>query len=224
MFRRYAGKLDALLISSSPPRMSDVNVTFPGGEQVPLGELQGLSRGEREAAAQVFGTQLRRYAAWMSVPVVNATPHGQFETRIPVPWLSVPVLVMRRPTLWKYIPQANRIVATGSYYCDTQITDAQGTVLVQYEDEADGFALATIELADSPPLPVGKPPRTKILPPDAYDWLLIPFYRRGVRAAWGRHMAPVDRQTRAWVRLVIGSLLGGYIVGRLVGLRRSLCR
>jgi predicted amidohydrolase len=220
LFQRYAGKVDALIICSSPPRMHEAVVRFPDGEQLMLGAMLGLSPAAFEAADQAFGAQLRRYTAWMGVPFANVTPYGQFSTHIPLPWLSLSILLIRYPALWRYIPQHKHVVVSGDYFSETQIIDASGAVWARYDEEADGFALATIELADTPPQPTGKPPRANVLPPNSYDWLLTPFYRRGVRAAWGRHMAPVDRQTRTWLRLVTGALIGGYAFGRLDALRR----
>jgi hypothetical protein len=219
LFKRYAGRVDALICCASPPRVHEAQVTFPDGGRITLGALMNLSPAERTIAGQVFGERLLGFTSWMGVPVVQSIPYGHFSSPIPVPWLSFGMLLVRKPSLWRYLPQGSKATLIASYFTDNLIADAHGNILACYDAEADGFALATIELADSPPTPGGSMPHTKVLPADAFSWLLIPFYRRGVRRVWGPHMAPVDAHTRVWIRLLIGTWLGGLVMGWLRGRR-----
>jgi predicted amidohydrolase len=219
LFKRYAGRVQALIISASPPKMQHLMFEFPDGERISLAALAKLPRRYQELADQTFDQHVRRFTSWMRVPVVQSIPYGRFSSHIPIPWLSFGILLASKPSLWRYIPQGRCAVATAEYFDDNQIVDANGNVLARYDADDDGFALATIELADSTPLPSGKPPGFLPLPGDEFNWLLVPFYRRGVRRAWGRRMAPVDRSTHIWSRLLIASGVMGYTLGWL-GTRR----
>ena len=86
--------------------------------------------------------------------------------------------------------------------------------------EGEGYALAEVVVADSLPQPRGKQPRfgLSILAYLLFDWigaaLMVPLYRRGVRRAHGRQMAPLSSQTRLWsgVLALVGVL--GFLLGR----------
>jgi hypothetical protein len=219
VFQRYAGKIDALIISASPPRAHEILFQFPDGGRVSMAALMNLSPAQRTLADQTFNEHVRRMTAWMGVPAIQSVPYGNFSSSVPVPWLSFGVLLARKPSLWRYLAQGRRAVITACYFADNQITDAYGSILSRYDAEVDGFALASIELADTLPVPHGKAPRSQLIPADAFAWPLIPFYRRGVRHAWGREMAPVDHHTRVWLKLLVGMGVIGYILGRLHAIR-----
>ena len=221
MYRRYAGQVDALIVSASPPRMHELMFHFPDGGRVSLAALMGFTAAQRAISDEVFGAHVRRLAAWMGVPVIQATPYGQFETTLPVPWLSWAVLLARKPSLWRYYLKAGPVTGRARYYDETWIADARGEVLDRYDAAADGFALATLNLADRLPQPADRFPGGLAGASwlswlsDSAGWLLIPAYRRGVRRAWGRHMAPVDAATRDWSRGVVLAGLLGFLLGRL---------
>lgn len=221
MYRRYAGQVDALIVSASPPRMHELTFHFPDGERVSLAALMGFTQAQRMIINEAFGTHVRRLAAWMGVPVIQTTPYGQFETTLPIPWLSWAVLLARKPSMWRYYLKAGPVTGRARYYDETWITDAGGAVLARYDTAADGFALATVGLADSPPQPADRFPGGLAGAfwlswlSDSAGWLTIPAYRRGVRRAWGRHMAPVDAATRDWSGVVMLAGLLGFLLGRL---------
>ncbi|MBN1200466.1 MAG: carbon-nitrogen hydrolase family protein [Anaerolineae bacterium] len=217
LFGRYAGKVDALIVCASPPQMHKLEFRFPDGWQTTLADLLAVPEATRAAADEAFGAHELRYTTWLGVPVVQSIPWGQFSSHIPIPWLSFGIPLAHQPALWRYIPQGREAIGTANYYPFNQIADAEGNVLVRYDKEADGFALATIKLADTPPTPRGRPPRSQILSPDIANWIMIPFYRLGVRRAWGRHMARPSYQTRAWIRTVFRFTFAAYFVGRLHG-------
>jgi hypothetical protein len=220
LFERYAGHVQALIISASPPRAHELMLSFPDGGRVTLGSLVRLSHEGREQASQTFNEHVRNLTRWMGVPAVQAIPYGEFSSSIPIPWLSLGLLMAPKQSLWRYIPQGKKATITGCYFNDNQITDAEGNILSRYEENADGFALATLELpAIPPPAPTSEPPASPLIPPpDLFYELLIPFYRRGVRKAWGSRMAPVDRHTKMWLRWVMAAGIGGFVLAKLTKL------
>jgi hypothetical protein len=227
LFTRYAGRVDALIICASPPRMHELMLTLPDGTQSSLADLLGMPAMSRRLADRVFGEHVRGMAAWLGVPVVQTTPFGTFSSRLPAPRLSMLALLARRPSLWRTLPQAGKVTATGSYFAENQIVGADGSVLARYDAETDGFAFASVALAESPPSPRGRRPawlwRMRLLHwgLELLSWLLIPTYRRGVRRAWGRHMAPTDMSTFRWRTLMGAAMLAGFGLGRRRRCRRE---
>lgn len=227
LYRRYAGRVEALIISSSPPRVDEFILGFPDGTQVSMQELMPMTRAQRARAAGTFGENVRAFSAWMGVPHVQATPYGTFCSHMPVPRLSLAVLLAGQPRLWRYVLQGPRATLTASYFNNTQIADAAGTVLASYDQEADGFALATVELPETPPKPRGRLPlwawQSALMSAsfESLSWFMIPYYRRNVRRVWGRQMARPDHATHNWIRVL--AAVGGlcYLAGRLCAGRRS---
>ena len=213
LFKRYAGRVDALIIATSPARVHEMETTFPDGARITARAV--LPEKMRDTVEAFFDGNVRRFAAWMGVPVVQSVPHGRFASGIPVPWLSFGLLLAFKPSLWKYIPQGRRAVATAPFFEHNQIIDAAGNVAARYADDADGFALADIALADERPQPQGKAPALRMPPYNLFNGLLVPFYRRRVRRAWGPHMAPVDEATRTW-RWIVGL---AFVLGLITGWR-----
>ena len=84
-----------------------------------------------------------------------------------------------------------------------------------------GGMRAALDLADTSPAPKKKLPgglrdaRLLSWQSDFFALLTIPQYRRAVRRAWGRHMAPVDRVTRIWSGAALAAGLLGYLLERL---------
>jgi len=214
LFERYAGKIDALIISSSPPRAHEIVFHFPDGARISLASLLGMTEVQCARADRVFGEHVLESAAWLGVPVIHAVPYGQFSTHIPAPYVSFGITLARKPSLWNYLWQGRDAIATARYFNDNQIADADGNVLARYDADADGFAFAEITLPDSPAQPTGKPPRARVFPADIYSWLLVPYYRRGIRRALGQQMAPEDRHTQVWRSLLFTVGLLGYFIGR----------
>jgi hypothetical protein len=108
-----------------------------------------------------------------------------------------------------------------------KIVAADGRVLTEMaQAQGEGFTVATVALADTPPQPCGAQPPSR-LPPFAYassdvvlPRLVEPIYRRGVRRAWGVHMAPSSGQARRWTSIVGVGIAHGLAGGLLARRRR----
>ena len=83
LWRRYAGRVDAMVISSSPPDFGNAACRFPNGDRVAMDGLGAHVAPIRAMGQRVFGRYLRQQAAWLGVPVVSAAACGSFESCLP---------------------------------------------------------------------------------------------------------------------------------------------
>jgi predicted amidohydrolase len=216
LWRRYAGLVDALVITSCPPNLHRADLVLPDGERarstafgVPIPDdvhFQDLTVNEQ--------------AGWLRVPVVASSGGGAFRSRMPVSLLSLLSLLGVSPALPRFWRAADEVMLESGYGPFAKIIDAQGHTLDCVETEGDGIAVAEVTLAETPPQPITPQPSPR-MPASmrwALDWfgalLMIPQYRQGLRRQWGEQMAPMDPRTLVWAVIVLGAALIGYGVGR----------
>lgn len=215
LWAQYAGKVDAMVISSCPPMSDRMKVVLPDGEhyQVPR-EL--LYTGKD----MPFGAELDEHIAWMGVPAVNTTGAGTFRTRIPLPKLSLFSLLLLRPDLWKHTAHAEQAYLESGYYPQTKIVNADGSVQARVTESGDSFTIAEVTLEDVLPQPEAIQPDFKITALSYFssDWLLYSLttslYRQGLQKQFGNKMAPLDFSSRKWLVALVGALIIGLVLGR----------
>lgn len=223
LWARYAGKVDAIIACSCPPTLHRLTLVFPDGKRVEMPDLGPIHRRIALTSDHLF--DLRRYAAYLRVPVANTTGAGLFSSTMPLPHLSLMLFIPTRPDLWKYLAQAAATRIEAGYFNETCITNAQGHVLARVPPHTEGYALAEVTLADSPPQPQGS------LPPspasaflyrfDDFANLVLPVvYRQNVRRIHGQHMAPITRPTRLWLTAAALAGMAGYLLGRTISRKR----
>ncbi len=226
LWARYAGKVDAMVISSCPPTMQDLTLIFPDGKRVKSKDLNPLQRQIYLAGGEIFGRYLRRQSAWLGVPVVNTTGTGHFSSGIPLPHLSLAMYGVTRPDLWPYLPRAGAARIETAYFNETYVADASGRVLAQVPPETEHYALAQVTLAEALPRPRTAQPDFG-LPASVYQFddfansVLAPVYRRQARRVHGPQMAPVSHQTRLWLGAVTVAGLAGYLLGKTIGRKKK---
>ncbi|MBZ0279473.1 MAG: carbon-nitrogen hydrolase family protein [Anaerolineae bacterium] len=181
LWEEYAGKVDAVIIPSCPPRVNDAHLVFPDGKRV-----------QNWVNASHFADQdIHDQAAWLKVPAVHSSGGGQFRSPMPLPFISVMGLLLARPAEWGYIPKAASAQLETDYGQHTQIINKDGAVVGRVTESGDGFTLAEVELAD--PIPEPDSPQPKMRTPniayflaDTFAPFLLKFvYRRGLK----RHLA-----------------------------------
>jgi len=197
LWRRYAGRVDLMLIASSPPDAGNPVYSFPNGARITVDEMGPAFRALKDAGAQVFGATIDRQTAWLGVPAVNTVSCGQVTTAIPNGRAAFLAILPLAPWLIRHLPHAHRLHATYTFVPACKIVAADGQVLAgltQAQDET--FALAQVALAESHPVPRGRQPVPPV-PRPAYWFadLLIPglvtgVYRQGARRIWGLQMVP----------------------------------
>lgn len=158
LWASYAGKVDAMLVSSCPPMVGQGNFVMPDGRLVTGSALGPLMALINRGAEQTFGALLRRQSAWLGVPVAASTVGGTFSSYLPRPHLPAMIFFALRPDLWKHLPNAAKIRLECRYFNDSYIANANGDVLAQVTGSDEGFVTSLVSLAGSPPQPQGQPP------------------------------------------------------------------
>lgn len=232
LWRRYAGHVDMMVISSCPPDVTNPTYHFPDGDQLTfddLGPLVALVKGTGRA---VFGDMINQQTAWLGVPAVNTVGTGHIKTDIPNGRTTLLSILPTAPSLVKYLPQASRMQMSCDFVQGCKVVDARGQVLTELtQEQGEAFTIAEVTLPDERPSPQGSQPKSP-LPWFSYfssDILLplltIPVYRKGLRRAWGQRMAPTEASARHWMLLlgitVIVSLSLGFLLGILLRRKRG---
>ena len=189
LWRRYAGHVDAMLISSAPPDFGNAACRFPNGNRVAMDGLGAHVAPIRAMGQRIFGRTLHQQAAWLGVPVVSASACGSFESRLPHGRATLLGLSLMAPRLARYVAQAGQMDVSCEMVRASQVVDARGHVLAELDPgEGESFALAEVVLAGERPALRGSQPRelsfTLLY---AISDLLMPLlcraaYRRGVAA------------------------------------------
>jgi hypothetical protein len=226
LWQQYAGQIDLMLISSCPPDVGNPVYHFPDGSQVTLDQMGPLVAPLRKSGGRVFGDLINEQTAWLGVPTVNTVGCGHIETGVPNGFGSVLSMLPAAPWLIKYLPQANQMRLSCDFVPGCKVVDAQGQVLTELrQDEGETFTIAEVTLADECPPPAGLQPSSRLpffvyLTSDTILPLLaIPTYHRGLRRIWGRHMAPVEAETRQWLALLGLGMAIAFLFGWLLGRR-----
>jgi predicted amidohydrolase len=227
LWRRYAGRVEMMVIASCPPDVTNPIYHFPNGDQFTLDDLGPVAASLKGTGSLVFGDMLSQQTAWLGVPAVNTTGSGQLRTDIPNGFASVLMLLPTAPWLAKYLPQAGRLQLSSDFIQGCKVVDANGQVLSELtQGQGETFTMAEVTLAGQIPSPRGSQPKSP-LPWESYflsDTLLPALmtlvYRRGLRQAWGQHMAPVKADSR---RTMLVAGLAALGIGVLIGvfLRRN---
>jgi len=232
LWRQYAGRVDMMLVCSSPPDLSNPTYYFPEGERVTLDDMGPLMARLKDVGHRIWGTMFDQQTAWLGVPAVNTVAVGTFKSALPNPVGTLLSFLPLAPWLAKYLPQAHKLHVTSSMLEGCKVVDANGQALAALsQEQGESFALAEVILADEKPHPQGLQPAAPIpwLTYLASDVLLplitLPAYRKGLRRAWGKDMAPPDALTRRWMPL-LGAALAlsaglGVLIGALWGRRKS---
>ncbi|MEK7327701.1 MAG: carbon-nitrogen hydrolase family protein [Chloroflexota bacterium] len=143
VWEQYRGKVDVMLIASSPPRFHRAVLNFPLGKKVYVAEMMPTLLRQREAIDRWYFEDVATRAAWLGSPVVHAVMAGRFVTEIPFPRLSFWLGAIMRPKLWPLARQAHLATLRATFYGTSAIFDAQGQTLARVEGE-EGIAIADV--------------------------------------------------------------------------------
>jgi predicted amidohydrolase len=212
LWSRYAGMVDAMVIISCPPMISQSTYVFPDGKRLPMAtQSKHFADGGIQAQAK-----------WMQVPVVHSSGHGNFSTPIPVPEPTVAFSAIQQPgEFMEMLKQAPDVMLEAKFGYHTQVIDADGKVLARVTQDGDAFTVATIDLADEKYQPDSEQPVFDVTPQDYVaidvlsDMLYAPVYQRQLKRQWGKHMAPIDWATKVWASVTVIALFLGMIIGSI---------
>ena len=158
LWASYAGKVDAMLVSSCPPLVGKGTFVMPDGKKITTAEMGAAMQLVYRGTENIFGALMRQQAAWLGVPLVATTTCGTFSSSLPRPKFSMAMLFAMRPDLWKYLPDAKKLRVECGYYNDSYIATANGQVLAQVPTDSEGFVISEVTLADAPPQAKGQQP------------------------------------------------------------------
>ena len=187
LWRRYAGRVDLMVISSCPPDIGNPTFHFPNGGSITFDDMGPAMASIKGIARLVFGDMINRQAGWLSVPAVNTVGSGHIRTAIPNGLSSFLTFLPLAPWLVKYLPQASQMRMSCGIVRGCKVVDASGQVLTELtQEQGEGFTMAGVTLSDGRPHPQGPQPASP-LSPFAYfisdvvlPSLAVPVYRRGL--------------------------------------------
>lgn len=223
LWKRYAGKVDLMIIASSPPVENKFNLLFPNGRRMDsraLGTLNHAYYGKDEP----FGAELDAQAGWLNVPILHSSASGKLRSGFPPHshWVVMAYLLFR-VDLWRWIFASSQLQVEKSFFDkQTKIVNNGGDVVARLT-EAEGVVVADVELSSQTP---SAP--SMVQPEFSYSsvtYLAVDIlgpammeraYREGVREAWGKKMAPKRRSVR-W--FIIVSLI---LIATFAALMRGL--
>lgn len=230
LWRRYAGRVDVLLVLNDLQDISEAALAFPTTDQpdVYVHDLGLLISWAADDSSDYLGHDLRQQVEWINVPVVCAGASGEFRSRLPSPFFSVSFATLFRPDLWAVVDQHHaqtELVAPFAH--NTRIIAANGQTLAQVESAGDAHAIATLTLPDLQAMPHADDPPRMSTPALAYPLVDVVGaaiytlnYRRNVRRYWGARMAPIEATTYRWLGIAMIMTVVGAILGQLFPRRR----
>ncbi|HKZ69095.1 MAG TPA: carbon-nitrogen hydrolase family protein [Anaerolineales bacterium] len=146
----YRGKVDAILISSAPPRFHRAVLNFPKARKVYVAELVPELLRHREVIDDWYSGEVGRGAAFVGAPVVHSTMAGRFVTALPFPRLSFGMTVATKPRYWSWAGEAGGATLRATFYGSSAVFDARGGALASVAEE-EGLAVAEVGSAVTPP-------------------------------------------------------------------------
>lgn len=187
LWRKYAGRVDMIVICSSPPQIGNPTFWLPDGTRLSSGQLGLLWRQVKGQANQIFHTMIAEQAAWLGVPVANSASCGKFESQVPNGIASLLSVAPGQPRLLRYLSRAGRMRVTTGMVNACRIVSREGETLA-YRSQAggEGFIIAEIELPSQLPQPRKRQPTTRashlsyILSDLLLPILMLRIYRNGV--------------------------------------------
>jgi hypothetical protein len=188
LWRRYAGRVDMVVISSCPPDVTDPTFHFPDGGQVTFDDMGPIMASLKGTGRLVFGDMINEQAAWLGVPAVNTVGSGHIRTAIPNSIGSFLTFLPLAPWLVRYLPQAGQMQMSCAMVPGCKVVDADGQVVAALtQAQGESFTMAEVTLADEKPSPREAQPASRLswftyfISDVLLPSLTAPVYRRGVR-------------------------------------------
>jgi hypothetical protein len=149
LWEAYKGKVDIMLVCSSPPVATKPTYYFPNGKVIKNEDLGrvAIHLSKEADPALIFKNIPKKLAKCLGVNVICSSTNGTITTEMPHPrilWLTYCIL---NPTLLKYWGITKKITAKFDMAANAQIIDSSGVVLVECENEQrDAWVQQKIDL------------------------------------------------------------------------------
>lgn len=185
LWAEYAGQVDALVIMSCPGDIAAGNLIFPDGFRTKFMNLVGTQTNdmltfETDSATETVDP-IYQQAAWLGVPVIEASATGMIRTKLPLVETIFPGSPLADRT-----PQAAETILECGFPPATQVINADGELLARGTATGDGLILAELDFPDKIPQPETSQPKMNVssemyrLADEIVPALMLPLYREGV--------------------------------------------
>jgi predicted amidohydrolase len=141
----YQGRVDAVLVASTPARFHRAVLNFPGGQKAYLAQLMPALLRDRDALDGLYSVHIAACAAALRVPVAHCVMAGRFVSQLPFPRFSLLSAAWRRPRYWPLARQAHLASLRATFYGNSAIYDERGVTLAGVKGE-EGIAMADVEI------------------------------------------------------------------------------
>ena len=210
LWARYAGQVDLMVITCCPVETSDPTYRFPDGEEVTHEDMGLLLRSVRGTVKRFAGEMVDEQTAWLGVPAVSTVACGEITTPVPRARTMFLSAVTFAPRLVKHLKHVDEVQMACTFAPSCKIVSADGQILEERaQEDGESFAFARVTLPDRKPSaekrgqPPSKIPLASYLLTDfMVPRLMVSRYRRGARARFGNHMAPLERSSERLRRLL----------------------
>jgi hypothetical protein len=163
LWRLYAGRVDLMVICSSPPQVDGGTYHFPNGDQARHGDLEPRLASTKGETRRVFDDMINQQTAWLGVPAVNSVGCGRIRTAIPKGQHMLLGWAATSPRLLKYLPQASGLQMSCDMVHECKVVDAGGRPLAQLgKSDGETFTHASVCLSESRPSPLEPQPASPI--------------------------------------------------------------
>ncbi len=227
LWARYAGRVDLMIISSSPPGFMNGHVIFPDGRRIRFGDLSPTMKIMEGLDKLAFKSVMEAQASWLGVPAVCGSHGGVFESGFAAPIITGLGLFMYAPWMLNDALHLDEASLTAEMVQTCKVLNADGQIVAQVSPEdGEKIALAEVTLAESRRTPSVPQPRSTIssfayLMIDAVNrYMYLPAYRKELRAAWGDAMSPRSPVKRWNAFLIMMGLVLSFLIGALIGKRK----
>lgn len=162
LWQYYAGKVDMLVISSSPPQITSPTLLLGADLRLSADDLGPMWAGLKDQGSQVFGAMVAEQAGWLGVPVAHSAACGTFESPVPNGRNSLLGLVPGAPGLVRWLGNANEMRLVTAMIDASQIILPNGSSLAHISQaKGEGFAIVEVPLAEEKPAPQSPQPPSR---------------------------------------------------------------
>jgi hypothetical protein len=227
LWRRYAGRVDLMIICTSAPDISNPTFHLPSIQDLTFDDMGPFAQKLKNKGNELFENVLKQQITWLGVPTIVSSAFGKIQTNIPNGFLSFFLFAVLNPKLFKYLPETSQLQMSCKVLTTAKILDAGGFPLVlPNEENEENFYISEIQTSNEKKQRYEPQPKTKlglqsyIFSDIILPWLSIPMYRKGLRQNWGERMAPIQASTRNWTFLISITAFFAFLLGILFGKRK----
>ena len=159
LWRCYAGRVDLMVICSSPPQFSQSVYSFADGQTFSFEESGPILSSLKNSETSVFTDMLTQQTAWSGIPSACSSASGRFESEVPNGRGSLLAMLPVAPWLIGRLQHANGLKIAANMAPACKIISGQGKLLAHVlPSEGESFTVAEVTLPDKRQPPPGPQP------------------------------------------------------------------